>query len=128
MSTPISIGICVSPEQAQRVAPGYDYLELPVASALMPLEDASTYAPQREKLAALQPAVRSFNIFVASQVKLVGPGVDWDQVELYVTRAVARAADLGGKVIGFGSGGARSIPDGPRASQCAREQHPQYVP
>jgi sugar phosphate isomerase/epimerase len=112
MSAPISLGICVSPEQAARVAPGYDYLELALASALMPLEDDAIYAPQRQRLHALQPPVRSFSIFVASQVKLVGPSVDWEQVETYVARAVARAADLGGRIIGFGSGGARSVPDG----------------
>jgi sugar phosphate isomerase/epimerase len=56
--------------------------------------------------------VRAFNIFVSSQVKLVGPDVDWDAVAQYVARATKRASDLGGKVIGFGSGGARRVPEG----------------
>ena len=111
MSSPISLGMCVSPEQAAQVAPGYDYLELAAASALVPLEDDAAYAPRLPLLQSLRPPILSFNIFVDSRVKLVGPDVDWDLVELYVSRAIKRASDLGGKVIGFGSGGARRVPD-----------------
>lgn len=112
MSKPIPIGICVSPDKAAEVAPGYDYLELAVSSALVPLESEEAYAPREALLQDLRPPVRAFNLFVPGQVKLVGDQVDWDQVELYVERALRRAAALGGEVIVFGSGGARSMPKG----------------
>ena len=112
MSKPIPIGICVSPDRAAKVAPGYDYLELAVSSALVPLESDEAYAPRGTRLRDLQPPIRAFNLFVPGQVKLVGDQVDWERVELYVERALRRAAALGGKVIVFGSGGARRVPEG----------------
>ena len=112
MSELIRIGICTKMEQVEELAPGYDYLELGVASALMPLEDDATYAPQGQQLAALRPPVRAFNSFVPAQVRLVGHDVDWGQVEVYARRSVERAITLGAQVIVFGSGGARAVPEG----------------
>lgn len=112
MSNPIPIGMCTGPDRVAELAPGYDHLELAVSSALVPLESDETYAPQGARLGALRPAVAVFNVFVSGQVKLVGDDVDWHQVEHYVERAVRRASDLGGKVIVFGSGGARTVPEG----------------
>ncbi len=112
MSQGISIGMCINPDKVAELAPGYDYLELTISGALNPLEDDATYAPKGAQYAALKPPVRACNVFVNPQVKLVGPSVNWEQVELYVTRAVERAAALGVKIIVFGSGGARQVPEG----------------
>jgi len=109
----IQIGICTSPEMVGQLAPGYDYVEFVAANALSPLLDNETYAPQLEELKQqVTPPIRAFNSFVPASVKLVGPEVDWNTVETYVERAFARAAALGGKTIGFGSGGARMVPVG----------------
>lgn len=116
MGASIRIGICAPPERVSEIAPGYDYLELGVSSALAPLQSDKEYALREHQLATLTPHVRAFNGFVPAQVKLVGEGVNWGQVTTYVERAVRRAAALGGQTIVFGSGGARSVPEGyPRA-------------
>ncbi len=107
----LSIGICISPDKVPTLAPGYDYLELGVSSTLVPLESASEYASKKSSLESLSPPIRAFNLFVPGQIKMVGQDVEWDKVELYVQRAVQRAAALGAKVIVFGSGGARAIPE-----------------
>jgi sugar phosphate isomerase/epimerase len=112
MSKPIAIGICVSPADASKVAPGFDYLELPLSATLVPLQDDIAFAQQEAALQALQPAVRAFNLFVPAQVKLVGESVDWESVAAYVEHALRRAARLGAEVIVFGSGGARQVPAG----------------
>lgn len=112
MTTKIEIGMCLSPDKVAELAPGYDYLELSVAAALKPLVDDATFAPEMERLKALPLPVRAFNSFLPAEVRLTGPQVDWHQVDVYLQRATQRAAELGGEVIVFGSGGARAVPEG----------------
>ena len=112
MSQTIAIGICAAPEQAPRLAPIYDYIELSLSTVLDPLQDDPAFASQMAMLESLAMPARACNNFVNSQVKLVGPGADWDEVELYVERAFARAQALGIERIVFGSGGARMVPEG----------------
>ncbi len=112
MSRGISIGICVGLDRAAQVAPGYDHLELPVTSTLVPLQDDASFAPLEKELRRLQPAVGAFNVFAPSQLKLVGPTVDWPAVEGYIQRALARAGEWGARVVVVGSGGARAVPEG----------------
>lgn len=111
MSKPISLGMCIAPDKVAQLAPGYDYLELALSSTLVPLEDEAAYAAKGALLQSLNPAVRAFNVFVAAQVRVVGEDVNWDQVESYVERGLRRAAKLGAKIVVFGSGGARSVPE-----------------
>ena len=107
----LQIGICTSLDKVPTLAPGYDYLELGVSSTLVPLESESEYASIKAALESLSPPIRAFNLFIPGQLKVVGEDVEWDHVELYVERAIQRAAALGAKVIVFGSGGARAVPE-----------------
>ncbi|MEA3406779.1 MAG: sugar phosphate isomerase/epimerase family protein [Chloroflexota bacterium] len=111
MTDAIPIGICTNPDRAEELPPGYAYWEPAVSSALIPLEDDESYEPQRQKLLSVQLPIRAFNAFVPGEVRLVGNNVQWERVEQYIERAVRRAADLGGKIIVFGSGGARAVPE-----------------
>lgn len=111
-STPIAIGMCGRIEQLTHLAPGYDFLELMVTEALRPLEDDASFDPSFTDLQAMRPPVRAFNVFVDPAVRLTGPEVDWDLVAQYVSRGVRRAARLGARIIVFGSGPAREIPEG----------------
>ena len=111
MAQPILIGMCVDPDKVSELAPGYEYLEFTVSGTLYPLEDDAVMAPRLASLQAMQLPVRAFNSFVPGAVRLTGPDVAWDRVRAYVARAVARAQLLGGKIIVFGSGGARNIPE-----------------
>lgn len=111
MSEAISIGVCISPDKVKDLASGYDHLELAVSSTLVPLEDDAAYSARSSSLQFLSPPVRAFNLFVPAQVKVVGETVDWALVETYVERALRRAARLGARVVVFGSGGARTVPE-----------------
>ncbi|MBC7235906.1 MAG: sugar phosphate isomerase/epimerase [Chloroflexi bacterium] len=108
----IEIGICLSPDRITNLAPGYDYVELAVSSALNPLQDDTAFADQMARLEALPLPVKAFNVFAPAQLKFVGPQVDWHQIDIYLQRATQRAAALGGEVIVVGSGGSRSVPEG----------------
>lgn len=113
--TDIAVGICTNLDRVQHLPPGYAYWEPAVSSALLPLEDDESYESQRKKLCSTELPIRAFNAFVPQEVRLVGDNVRWNRVERYVKRSIARAADLGGEIIVFGSGGARAVPkDYPR--------------
>ena len=112
MVGPIALGICASPEQAEAIASSYDYVELSFSTVLNPLQDDAAFAERLTQLKDLPLPARACNNFVASQVKVVGPAVDQDQVRQYLDRGFARAQALGIERIVFGSGGARAVPEG----------------
>jgi sugar phosphate isomerase/epimerase len=109
-------GICtgISNGAAMKAA-GYDYIELSVAGDLLPDEPEAVWSEKRAAIKAMTDATglfpEAFNSFVRTG-KIVGPEADFVRLERYVHTALARAAELGGKVIVFGSGGARNVPEG----------------
>jgi sugar phosphate isomerase/epimerase len=86
---------------------GADYVEVPVASWVM-----GGTASDVAALASARPAPRAANVFLPSDLALVGPDADPDRIDAYVTEAVGRLARLGVRTLVFGSGGARAIPPG----------------
>lgn len=95
---------------------GFDYVEMPLAQ-IMSLEDQ---AFRTGPLATVEqyglPCLRMNNFFPAS-IRLTGPEADYDSALSYAQAALERAARLGGKVIVFGSSGARNRPCGTSISQ-----------
>src|SRR5256885_16056788 len=65
---------------------------------------------QRPQPAAL-PVVAA-NMLVPGSLKITGRAVDFETLRQYMSRTVARAAGRGTKILVFGSGGARHVPDG----------------
>jgi sugar phosphate isomerase/epimerase len=91
-------------------AAGYDYIELSVAGDLVPEADEATWSEMRRAIEAMPLVPEAYNSFVRTG-KITGPEADPARLERYVHTALARAAQVGGKVIVFGSGGARNVPD-----------------
>jgi len=112
MPRPFKLGVSATPDNVARLQPFYDFIEPPGARMLCGLEDDAAYEPNRDALAASPLPVRAFNVLFPAQLRLTGDQVDWDVVALYLHRVVNRAADLGAKVLVFGSGGARHVPEG----------------
>ncbi|CAG7655854.1 sugar phosphate isomerase/epimerase family protein [Paenibacillus allorhizosphaerae] len=98
---------------------GYDFAELTVGSV------ASLTEVDYERLAGRMNAeglqVPVFNSFIPPRLKLTGLEVDEEAVRAYVEAAVSRTAALGAEIIVFGSGGARSLPEG-FSAEHGREQ------
>jgi sugar phosphate isomerase/epimerase len=69
------------------------------------------FARAKESLAQAGIQAEAFNVMVPPQYHLTGPEADLDPVKDYLEKALARAAELGCKVIVFGSGGARRVPE-----------------
>jgi sugar phosphate isomerase/epimerase len=104
-------GCCCAIEQAGiAAAAGFDFVECPVVS-LQAEQDDLTFAPIRVLYQQAPLPTPAFNIFLPGDLKVVGPTVDQARVARYVERALARASQLGARLIVFGSGRARNVPD-----------------
>lgn len=90
---------------------GYDYVELPVGS-VKPEEREEEFEKIREKIEKFELRVEVFNCFIPPDLKIVGPEVDFVRLCHYVKVAFRRINRLRGKIVVFGSGGARKIPSG----------------
>ncbi|NIA20375.1 MAG: TIM barrel protein [Anaerolineaceae bacterium] len=108
----MQIGICgIDHAQAARDA-GFDYIEPAAARHLMPGADDAEWAPLRDQLLALPLPVRACNLFLAGEAKLFGPRRDLHRLADYADTLFSRLAEVGGKVQVFGSGKARTPPQG----------------
>lgn len=107
-------GVCAAPEALEILtAAGFDYLEPSVTGILQPEQPEAEILPPLISAfsnARLKPEV--FNLFLPGDLKVVGPDTDDYRQALYLDAAFRRVAELGGKIVVFGSGGARRIPDG----------------
>ena len=110
---PIQLGVCEPTASfPTAVKFGFDYFEPEaVEVAAMPPERFEAFKAQVE---ASPIRCHAFRSFIRRGV-LVGPNPSPD-LDQYLVTTTARCAALGAKVIVFGSGGARNIPEGfPRA-------------
>ena len=90
---------------------GCDFIELTVGT-LAPEGPDEAYESLRRGLASTHLIPECFNSFVPSDMALVGPDRDMARTERYLAIASRRVAELGGTFIIFGSGAARTVPDG----------------
>lgn len=108
----LPIGCCAGPADLAvlQATPGLDFIELPVAKALIGGADEFEQleaALQHSKLAA-----RAVNVFLPATLKVVGPDVREDQLSHYASMALERARRLGVALLVFGSGASRMVPVG----------------
>jgi D-psicose/D-tagatose/L-ribulose 3-epimerase len=98
---------------------GYDFVELRVAplAALSPA-DFGAVARIVERSPIKAP---SFNIFLPGSLSLTGPNVQTAAVRDYLEQVLPRVQALGGRLIVFGSGGARRVPDGFPVDRARRQ-------
>jgi sugar phosphate isomerase/epimerase len=95
-------------EQVREI--GYDYIELSLAHLAQ--MDEAEFAAVRRRVQASGLSCEACNNFFPKAVRLTGSEVDWDLVREYTRRAVGRAAELGAKIIVFGSSVAKNVPAG----------------
>ena len=106
-------GCCVGYEHLDVLARnGYDYIELEGKSTLHPGVDEETFKRIKSAVDGSPLGAECFNRFSSGDLKVVGPDVDWALVEHYVDVSLRRAAELGGTIVGFGSGASRTYPLG----------------
>lgn len=111
-ATKVLIGYCVGLkglELAKTV--GFDYVELSTTE-IAGLSDAELDAAieQVKKVGIPTP---NANLFLPASLRLIGPeAASVDEQTAYVKKALTRLNRLGVRILCFGSGGARRVPDG----------------
>ncbi len=90
---------------------GYDYAEIG-ARTVVPFEDERAFAAVKARLHASGVPIEALAGFIPGSLRIVGPTVDWDQVRSYLETTIGRAAEVGVKVINWGSAESRRVPPG----------------
>ncbi len=92
---------------------GYDVLVESVSNLVSPktISDAQ-FEANLKTLSNLKTPVYALNIFIPGEMKLVGPLVNEKALLEYVEKVFERCKRAGIKLIVWGSGGARRIPEG----------------
>ena len=108
----VLIGYCVGLNGLEAAkAAGFDYVEIGT-SAIAALSDADFEAAAVRAKQAGIPTPNA-NLFLPGTIRLTGPQpTSVDEQMAYVKKAFARLNRLGVKILCFGSGGARRVPDG----------------
>jgi sugar phosphate isomerase/epimerase len=107
-------------------AAGYDFIEGSVSAVLVPDKPEAVFAPILARVKALPLPLVVCNSFIPGTLKLVGPDARHDEAAAYAETAFRRARAAGLDTIVFGSGTARTIPDGFNPAQ-ARDQFITFV-
>jgi D-psicose/D-tagatose/L-ribulose 3-epimerase len=108
----VEVGYCVGLKGLEVAkAVGFDYVELGVTEiAGVPDADFDAALERAKQIGIPTP---NANLFLPSSMRLTGPeAVDPEQQLAYVKKAFARVARFGVKIVCFGSGGARRVPEG----------------
>jgi sugar phosphate isomerase/epimerase len=90
---------------------GCDFLEFGV-SVVAPEQPEPVFERLQATLRVTHLVPECFSSFVPPDITLVGDARERKRIEAYVAVSARRVAALGGKIIVFGSGKARSIPQG----------------
>jgi sugar phosphate isomerase/epimerase len=89
---------------------GFDYVELPLAQ-MMDLNEEEFFT-LKESVASSGLRCEACNNFFPGHIRLTGGTVDYRKIEEYLAMALERAAQLGVKVIVFGSSKSKNVPEG----------------
>jgi len=106
-----SFGWCMGIEQASELKRhGFDYIECPLA----PLMQVQPYEFKKALSKYLNSPipVKAWNILFPGGMPLVGPETEERRIRDYVARAVEAMAIVSSSIAVFGSGKARTVPDG----------------
>ncbi|MCX6255118.1 MAG: sugar phosphate isomerase/epimerase [Bacteroidia bacterium] len=93
-------------------AAGYSFVEENVRGFLVPAEPDSVFEQKLALLKVSKLPVEACNSFLPGNLKCVGPSSAHEEILKFGETAFRRAEMAGVKTIVFGSGGARSIPEG----------------
>lgn len=117
----MQFGVCKGVDDSAAVkAAGWDFIEENVQGLLQgEVGDAEWKGMDRAKRSEL-PVVAA-NCLVPGHLKITGPEVNMPALTQYMATVTRRASMVGMKVLVFGSGGARKVPDGFDMEQAFRQ-------
>ncbi|MGI5899841.1 MAG: sugar phosphate isomerase/epimerase family protein [Christensenellales bacterium] len=98
---------------------GCDFIEMSVLSVVDLTNDE--FSRFRAYLKENEIEIEVFCSFVPPSIRLIGDDIDRSLIMRYIQKALSRCAACGAKVIVFGSGGARTRPEGFPKEQADRQ-------
>jgi sugar phosphate isomerase/epimerase len=106
----MQIGWCAPLTDAQTVRnAGLDFLE--VSLAPLDLESDANFAAAKKKIAACPLPTPAFNMLFPKHMRVVGEEIDEGAVKNYLSRVAELLHEAGARVVVYGSGWSRNIPD-----------------
>lgn len=109
----MKFGMCVQNPQIDYIdeiaAMGYDYIE--GRFNLFTECDEELVEKMRAALERTGLKCEACNCFIPGNMKITGSNVDEDALRAYIEKGMSGASKLGCKIVVFGSGGARNIPE-----------------
>lgn len=106
----MKVGLCASVDQIEMVEKiGFDYIEPSVVSIAQ--MDEKEYQDTLARVNKAGIDCETFNVLFPGDVRLTGPDANLDGVRKYLIEAFERIAKLGARIVVFGSGGARRVPE-----------------
>lgn len=106
----MKFGVCCGFDNISVAAEyGYDYIETNFRNLVESSEEE--YEKFRTELKNNNITCEAANCFLPGNMKVTGANIDYDAIKNYLSIGYKRAAEVGIKVVVFGSGGARSIPE-----------------
>ncbi len=107
----IKLGMCTDIKRIRDVEEiGFDYIE-PSLSSLAALSE-SEFESVCELVDSCKIKAEAFNGMLPAELKVVGEEVNAQKIHDYLDLALPRAKRLGAKVVVFGSGRSRKVPEG----------------
>lgn len=107
----VKVGYCGALKDIDAVkAAGFDYMEVRT-SEVAALSDAD-FETVAAKFRRVGLPVLAANLFLPADIKVTGPQIDKERQMQYLRRALNRVYRLGVRLVVFGSGGARQVPEG----------------
>lgn len=108
----MKIGICTTSDKAEQALDcGADFFEISAVGEVNGITDES-FENLKLRLSGMKIKPYSCNGLIAGNVRLCGRNTDFDLVTEYVEKSFKRLNDLGVKMLVFGSGAARAVPEG----------------
>lgn len=114
-------GFCIG-EDADKIEvaarAGADYVE---SSFALLTGDEERFNRFAAKVKEVGLPCESVNCFIPGTLKSTGPAFDIDGIRAYVEKGMKRGVELGVKVVVYGSGGSRQIPEGWPFDEAVRQ-------
>ena len=116
------LGVCQKVENSPMVSKmGFDYIECGVVNLLVPSESDEDFQSKLQLVRKSGLALYACNSFIPGTMKSTGPDIATDKILEFARISFQRAKIAGIKIIVYGSGTSRNIPEG-FDRQKAREQ------
>jgi sugar phosphate isomerase/epimerase len=110
----MQIGICADPATLATLPKPFtfDFIEGHVQQFLKPEASDAEFSFNAAALRNCARSMPAANCFLPPDLRVTGPVIDYPRLDRYAETTFSRAAQIGMKIIVFGSAGARQVPDG----------------